>query len=91
MMQKIKNIVQLGFKELRGLMRDPLLLGLILYTFTVGVYVAATATPDSISNAAGKKRRQCAAKAANYLRRRSPAPRWKWSPASRWPRRRLPL
>ena len=52
MMQKIKNIVQLGFKELRGLMRDPLLLGLILYTFTVGVYVAATATPDSISNAA---------------------------------------
>ena len=43
MMQKIENIVQLGFKELRGLMRDPLLLGLILYTFTVGVYVAATA------------------------------------------------
>ena len=39
MMQKIKNIVQLGFKELRGLMRDPLLLGLILYTFTVGIYV----------------------------------------------------
>ncbi len=52
MKQKIKNIVQLGIKELRGLLRDPLLLGLILYTFTVGVYIAATATPDSISNAA---------------------------------------
>ena len=37
MMQKIKNIVQLGFKELRGLMRDPLLLGLILYNLRVGV------------------------------------------------------
>lgn len=52
MRQKIKNIIQLGFKELQGLGRDPLLLGLILYTFTVGIYVAATAVPDSISNAA---------------------------------------
>ncbi len=51
-MQKLRNIIQLGIKELRGLGRDPLLLGLILYTFTFGVYVAATASPDSISNAA---------------------------------------
>lgn len=50
--QKIKNIFQLGLKELRGLVRDPLMLALILYTFTLGVYVAATAAPDSISNAA---------------------------------------
>ena len=50
--QKIKNIFQLGLKELRGLVRDPLMLALILYTFSLGVYVAATAAPDSISNAA---------------------------------------
>ncbi len=51
-MQKIKNIIELGVKELRGLLRDPLLLGVVLYTFTMGVYVAATAAPDSITNAA---------------------------------------
>ncbi len=52
MLQKIKNILNLGIKELRGLWRDPLMLGVIIYTFTLGVYVAATATPDSITNAA---------------------------------------
>ncbi len=52
MRQKIKNIFQLGLKELRGLGRDPLMLGLILYTFTIGVYIAATAKPDSITKAA---------------------------------------
>ncbi len=52
MMQKMKNILQLGLKELRGLVHDPLLLALILYTFTAGIYIAATAAPDSISNAA---------------------------------------
>jgi ABC-2 type transport system permease protein len=52
MLQKIKNIFFLGLKELWGLLRDPLMMGLILYTFTVGIYIAATAAPDSISNAA---------------------------------------
>ncbi len=52
MMQKIKNIFELGIKELRGLWRDPLMMGVIVYTFTLGVYLAATATPDSITNAA---------------------------------------
>ena len=50
--QKIKNIYQLGVKELRGLLRDPLMLILIAYVFTLGVYSSATAKPDSISNAA---------------------------------------
>lgn len=49
--QKLKNIWQLGVKELRGLFRDPLMLVLILYVFTLGIYSAATAKPDSISNA----------------------------------------
>lgn len=52
MKQKLKNIYRLGIKELRGLLRDPLMLGLIVYAFTLGIYVASTARPDSISNAA---------------------------------------
>ncbi len=52
MIHKIKNILNLGIKELRGLLRDPLLLGLIIYTFTVSIYIAATSTPESIANAA---------------------------------------
>jgi len=49
---KLRNIFFLGCKEIRGLARDPLMMGLILYTFTIAIYVAATATPDSLSNAA---------------------------------------
>lgn len=52
MKQKIKNILQLGYKELRGLTRDPLLMGLIIYTFSFGIYIAATAKTESITNAA---------------------------------------
>ncbi len=52
MRQKLKNIFQLGVKELIGLVRDPLMLGLIVYAFSFGVYVAATAKPDAIENAA---------------------------------------
>ena len=46
------NLFQLGVKELRGLWRDPLMLVLILYSFTVSVYVGAKAAPDAISDAA---------------------------------------
>ncbi len=52
MKQKIRNIIQLGIKELRGLWRDPLLVALIIYSFTMSVYVSAKSTPDAISNAA---------------------------------------
>jgi len=45
------NILHLGFKELSSLLRDPILLVLILYSFTVGVYAAATAMPDSLNKA----------------------------------------
>jgi ABC-2 type transport system permease protein len=45
------NIAHLGIKELRSLMRDPILLFLIVYAFTVGVYAAATAMPDSLNKA----------------------------------------
>ena len=52
MKQKIRNIIQLGIKELRGLLRDPLMLALIVYSFTMSVYVSSKSTPDAINNAA---------------------------------------
>lgn len=48
---RIANIFQLGGKELRSLARDPVMLILICYVFTIGVYAAATAMPDSLNKA----------------------------------------
>jgi len=45
------NIYRLGVKELWSLARDPAMLVLIAYTFTVSIYVAATAVPDTLHNA----------------------------------------
>lgn len=50
-MSRIANIYRLGVKELWSLARDPTMLVLIAYVFTVGIYSAATAMPDSISKA----------------------------------------
>lgn len=47
----VKNVYHLGIKELRGLLRDPVMLVLIFYAFTVGVYVQANALPDTLSKA----------------------------------------
>lgn len=46
------KVWRLGIKEWWSLARDPVLLGLIVYTFTLAVYVAATAHPDSLNRAA---------------------------------------
>ncbi|ENO89353.1 ABC transporter permease [Thauera linaloolentis] len=51
-MRKLKNILRLGRKELWSLWRDPMMLLLILYVFTVSVYTAATALPETLHNAA---------------------------------------
>ena len=45
------NIYRLGIKELWSLVRDPMMLVLIVYTFTVSIYVAATAMPESLHKA----------------------------------------
>ena len=45
------NIFRLGIKELWSLMRDPMMLVLIAYTFSISIYVAATAMPESMHNA----------------------------------------
>lgn len=49
---RIANIHQLGIKELRGLGRDPVLIILILYAFTVMIYTASQAMPETLNHAA---------------------------------------
>lgn len=45
---RLANIRHLGTKELRSLVRDPMMLVLIVYTFSLGVYTAATAMPETL-------------------------------------------
>jgi ABC-2 type transport system permease protein len=45
------NILNLGIKELRSLLRDPIMLALIVYAFTVAIYSAASALPETLNNA----------------------------------------
>ena len=46
-----KHVLHLAVKELRGLMRDPLLLLLVAYAFTLDIYVSATAIPETLNRA----------------------------------------
>jgi len=48
---RLANIAHLGIKELRSLWRDPIMLGLIVYAFTVAIYTSATAMPESLNRA----------------------------------------
>lgn len=50
-MQKLSNIFRLGVKELWSLVRDPMMLILIAYTFTLSIYTAATAMPETLHKA----------------------------------------
>lgn len=50
-MRRMANIFRLGIKELWSLRRDRVLLILIVYTFTVSVYTAARAMPDTLHRA----------------------------------------
>ncbi|EPM0509111.1 ABC-2 transporter permease [Pseudomonas monteilii] len=50
-MRKLRNVLRLGRKELWSLRRDPMMLLLIVYVFTVSIYTSATALPDTLSNA----------------------------------------
>ena len=51
MLRRLTNIYRLGVKELWSLARDPIMLVLIAYAFTVMIYVAATVTPDTLHKA----------------------------------------
>ncbi len=50
-MPHVATIFRLGVKELWSLARDPIMLGLIAYTFTVSIYVAATAMKETLNKA----------------------------------------
>jgi ABC-2 type transport system permease protein len=50
-MSHVSNIYRLGIKELWSLARDPILLGLIVYTFSFSIYISATAKPETLHNA----------------------------------------
>jgi len=50
-MIRSKNVLRLGVKELWSLVRDPIMLVLIVFFFTVSIYAAATAMPESLNNA----------------------------------------
>lgn len=46
-----KNILHLGVKELWSLARDPIMVLLIVYAFTMSIYSISSALPDSLSQA----------------------------------------
>ena len=48
LLQHLANIRRLGIKELWSLWRDPTMLFLIIYVFTVAVYTAGTAMPETL-------------------------------------------
>jgi ABC-2 type transport system permease protein len=45
------NIWNLGIKELRSVRRDPMMSFLIVFAFTVSIYIAATAMPETLHSA----------------------------------------
>ncbi len=49
---RVANISQLGIKELGGLARDSILVVLIVYAFTLSVYTASRAIPETLNKAA---------------------------------------
>lgn len=49
---RLSHVLRLGIKELWSLRRDPAMLVLILYIFTVAIYAAATAMPGTLNKAA---------------------------------------
>lgn len=48
-MRHLRNIFNLGIKELRSLLGDKVMLTLIVFSFTVSVYSSATVTPGSLN------------------------------------------
>jgi len=49
--RRLSNIYRLGIKELWSLWRDPMMLVLIVYSFSAAVYLAATVVPETLHNA----------------------------------------
>lgn len=47
----LRNVGNLGIKELRSLIRDPMMMVLIVYSFSFAIYTKATAMPETLQNA----------------------------------------
>lgn len=43
------NILSLGLKELRGLSREPMMLALVVFAFSISIYTASTAMPEQLN------------------------------------------
>ena len=52
MLRHIANIYRLGIKELWSLRRDPIMVVLIIYSFSAAIYIAATVVPETLFHAA---------------------------------------
>ena len=85
--RKLSNIIQLGLKELRSLYRDPAMLVLIIYSFTLAIYEGATAVPEAPHRASiavvdeiARRPRCVSSTPSNCPTSLSPRP----SPCSRW-------
>ena len=50
-MRAARNILHLGIKELRSLLRDPILMFFIVWGSTLNIYTAATAMPETLHKA----------------------------------------
>lgn len=48
---RLANILHLGIKELRSLAREPMMIILIVYSFSFAIYTAATAQPETLNRA----------------------------------------
>lgn len=51
MQLNLKNIFRLGIKELRSLYRDPIMLFMIFWAFSVSIYIAGTSISHDLHNA----------------------------------------
>jgi ABC-2 type transport system permease protein len=50
-MRSLTNIYRLGIKELWSVARDPMMIALIIFAFTLSIYSSARAVPDTLFNA----------------------------------------
>lgn len=50
-MQRLRAIFHLGIKELRSLRRDPVMIGLIVWAFSLAIYTAANGVAQDLRNA----------------------------------------
>jgi ABC-2 type transport system permease protein len=50
-MRSLTNIYRLGVKELWSVARDPMMIALIIFAFTLSIYSSARSAPDTLHNA----------------------------------------